>query len=60
MQKERWSKWFSCFGLSEYQELFQVSKRTSSNDLSELTAHGLLVVEGAGRAVRYRLAEPST
>lgn len=43
----------------EYQELFLVSKRTASKDLSELTAHGLLVVEGAGRATRYRLAEPS-
>jgi Fic family protein len=42
----------------EYQELFAVSKRTASNDLSELTAHGLLVVEGAGRATRYRLPEP--
>ncbi len=41
----------------EYQELFLVSKRTASNDLSELTAHGLLAVEGAGRATRYRLAE---
>ena len=41
----------------EYQELFQVSKRTASNDLSELTAHGLLAIEGAGRAVRYRLAK---
>jgi Fic family protein len=41
----------------EYQELFLVSKRTASNDLSELTAHGLLAVEGAGRAIRYRLAE---
>ena len=41
----------------EYQELFLVSKRTASNDLSELTAHGLLAAEGAGRAVRYRLAE---
>ncbi len=43
----------------EYQELFLVSKRTGSNDLSELAAHGLLVVEGAGRATRYRLAESS-
>jgi DNA-binding transcriptional ArsR family regulator len=34
-----------------------VSKRTASNDLSELEAHGLLVVEGAGRATRYRLAQ---
>ena len=41
---------------SEYQELFLVSKRTASNDLSELVAHGLLAVEGAGRATRYRLA----
>nr|HID13884.1 Fic family protein [Anaerolineae bacterium] len=44
----------------EYQELFAVSKRTASNDLSELTAHGLLVIEGAGRATRYRLSEPDT
>ena len=44
----------------EYQELFLVSKRTASNDLSELTAHGLLAVEGAGPATRYRLAEPGT
>jgi DNA-binding transcriptional ArsR family regulator len=44
----------------EYQELFLVSKRTASNDLSELTAHGLLAVEGAGRAIRYRLAEPGS
>ena len=43
----------------EYQELFLVSKRTASNDLSELTAHGLLAVEGAGRATRYRLTESS-
>ena len=42
----------------EYQELFLVSKRTASNDLSELTAHGLLMMKGAGRATRYRLAEP--
>ena len=42
----------------EYQDLFLISKRTASNDLSELTAHGLLVVEGAGRAMRYRLTEP--
>ena len=41
----------------EYQELFLVSKRTSSNDLGELVAHGLLAVEGAARATRYRLAE---
>jgi Fic family protein len=41
----------------ECQELFLVSKRTASNDLSELTAHGLLAVEGAGRATRYRMAE---
>lgn len=41
----------------EYQELFLVSKRTAGNDLSELTAHGLLAVEGAGRATQYRLAE---
>lgn len=41
----------------DYQELFLVSKRTASNDLSELTAHGLLVVEGPGRATRYRLAQ---
>ena len=44
---------------SEYQELFLISRRTASNDLSELTAHGLLIVEGAGRATRYRLAEVS-
>jgi len=44
---------------SEYQELFLISKRTASNDLSELTAHGLLIVKGAGRATRYRLAEVS-
>jgi len=44
----------------EYQELFLVSKRTASDDLSELTAHGLLVVEGAGRATRYRLAKSTT
>ena len=43
----------------EYQELFLVSKRTASNDLSQLTAHGLLAVEGAGRATRYRLTESS-
>jgi Fic family protein len=42
----------------EYQELFLVSKRTASNDLSELKTHGLLVVEGAGRGTRYRLAAP--
>jgi len=45
---------------NEYQALFLVSKRTASNDLSELTTHGLLVVEGAGRATRYRLARPTT
>ena len=44
----------------EYQELFLISKRTASNDLGELTAHGLLITDGAGRATRYRLAEPST
>jgi len=44
---------------SEYQELFLISRRTASNDLSELTAHGLLIVKGAGRATRYRLAEVS-
>jgi Fic family protein len=43
----------------EYQELFLVSKRTASSDLSELADHGLLVVEGAGRATRYRLAPDS-
>jgi Fic family protein len=43
---------------SEYQELFLVSKRTASNDLGELASHGLLAVEGAGRATRYRLPEP--
>lgn len=41
----------------EYQELFLVSKRTASNDLSELTTDGLLVMEGAGRGTRYRLAD---
>ena len=45
---------------SEYQELFMVSKRTASNDLGELAAHGLLSIEGAGRATRYRLAESNT
>ena len=35
---------------NEYQELFLVSKRTASNDLGELAAHGMLNVEGAGRA----------
>lgn len=39
----------------EYQSLFRVSKRTASNDLAELVAHGLLTVEGAGPATRYRL-----
>ncbi len=38
----------------EYQTLFGVSKRTASNDLSELTTHGLLAIEGAGRTTRYR------
>jgi Fic family protein len=42
----------------EYQTLFGVSRRTASNDLGELTAHGLLVVEGAGRTTKYRLADP--
>jgi len=41
----------------EYQELFLVSKRTASNDLGELAEYGMLVVGGAGRATRYRLAE---
>ena len=45
---------------NEYQTLFGVSKRTASNDLSELTAHGLLAIEGAGRATRYRLADSDT
>jgi len=36
--------------------VFGASKRTASNDLGELETHGLLVVEGAGRATRYRLA----
>jgi len=43
---------------SEYQELFLVSKRTASNDLSELTTLGLLAIKGEGRATRYRLAGP--
>ena len=37
--------------------MFRVSKQTASSDLSELTAHGLLAIEGAGRATRYRLAD---
>jgi len=41
----------------EYQTLFGVSKRTASNDLSELKIYGLLAIEGAGRATRYRLAD---
>ena len=41
----------------EYQMLFVVSKRTASNDLSESTDYGLLVVEGAGRGTRYRLPD---
>jgi len=41
----------------EFQQLFLISKRTASNDLSELKKHGLLILEGAGRATRYRLAE---
>ena len=41
----------------EYQTLFGVSKRTASNDLSELTTQGLLAIEGAGRTTRYRLAD---
>jgi ATP-dependent DNA helicase RecG len=45
---------------SEYQELFMVSKRTASNDLGELAAHGMLSVEGAGRATRYQLTESNT
>jgi Fic family protein len=45
---------------SEYQTLFGVSKRTASNDLSELTTHGLLAIEGAGRTTRYRLADSDT
>jgi Fic family protein len=45
-------------GNRDYQELFLVSKRTASNDLGELAEHGLLVIEGAGRTTRYRLAEP--
>jgi Fic family protein len=40
----------------EYQRLFRVSKRTASNDLAELVTHGLLAVEGAGPATRYRLS----
>lgn len=46
-------------GNHEYQSLFRVSKRTSSNDLAELVAHGLLTVEGAGPATRYRLSHSS-
>ena len=42
----------------EYQGLFLVSKRTASNDLAELTERGLLIVEGAGPATRYRLPSP--
>jgi len=38
--------------------LFGVSKRTASNDI--MTAHGLLATKGAGRATRYRLADPDT
>jgi len=44
---------------SEYQELFTVSKRTASNDLSELATHGLLEKEGAGPSIRYSLAKPA-
>ncbi len=40
------------------QTLFGVSKRTASNDHGELTAHGLLAVEGAGRTTKYRLPDP--
>jgi len=55
----------SCLGVGrggrisnrEYQTLFGVSRRTAGNDLSELTTHELLVMEGAGRATRYRLTD---
>jgi Fic family protein len=47
-------------GNHEYQSLFHVSKRTASNDLAELVAHGLLTVEGAGPATRYWLSPPSS
>jgi Fic family protein len=43
----------------EYQSLFVVSKRTAGNDLAELAERGLLIVEGAGPATRYRLAPPA-
>ncbi len=46
-------------GNHEYQSLFRVSKRTASNDLAELVAHGLLTVEGAGPATRYQLSHAS-
>lgn len=42
----------------EYQELFSVSKRTASNDLAGMLSRGLLLVEGAGPATRYRLPAP--
>lgn len=42
----------------EYQDLFLVSKRTASNDLRELTEHGLMQVIGAGRGTRYQLVDP--
>ena len=48
----------STIGNREYQALFLVSKRTASNDLAELVAHGLLQAEGDGRATRYRPAGP--
>jgi Fic family protein len=46
-------------GNHEYQSLFHVSKRTASSDLTELVAHGLLTIEGAGPATRYRLSLPN-
>lgn len=42
----------------EYLELFLVSKRTASNDLRELATIGLLTIEGAVPATRYRLTYP--
>lgn len=48
----------STVGNQDYQALFVISKRTASNDLAELVAHGLLAVEGSGRSTRYRLAGP--
>jgi len=43
----------------EYQNLYTASKATATRDLGDLMAKKLVVREGKGTTVNYRLAEPS-